>query len=230
MTPIDERIIELKTEDLDWPFEGGACFKTGDPKGGYSRSISVDPFPCYPHNTDLVRESVAQVEAAFPIKFLPTYYALHHEATGRTNGHTRRVDIYDCKYGEYTGWWPFIVLFGKRIPIHPGMTRYLVAHEYGHVVQYWIEHKRGIKDASITEFDREYLKLRPQAEHGYGGLKWHKEVGELIANDFRICVTAIEKEYWPHPGFEHPMRLPEVRAFWGRMVEEFSYRPEQEAA
>ena len=211
-------IFERTASDLDWPFDSGyarvLCGKE------WAREVKVDPFPCYAHNRDLVARTAEQVHSKFPIGILPAYYLLHFEATSRTNGHADRSWKYN--EGKPRTYEPYIVLSGKRIPPHPAMTRYLVAHEYGHVVQWWIEYKRDLKDEAVSEFDREYMKMRPEAGTGYGGLKWHAEIGELIANDFRICVTGIEPEFWPHPGFEHPLKLDVVRGFWQRMVEEFA--------
>jgi hypothetical protein len=215
------RVIELKTEDLGWPFDGTPQFQVGPP--AHYRNVKVDPFPCYAHDRKLVQETADQVEAAFPIVTPPTYYLLHHEAVSRTSGHSDRAFDWDDR-APRTKFTPWIVLSGKRIPIHPAMTRYLVAHEYGHVVQWAIEALRRIEDHAVTEFDREYMKMRPEAGTAYGGRKWHAEVGELIANDFRICVTGIETEFWPHPGFEHPLKLDAIRGFWARMVEEHAFR------
>jgi hypothetical protein len=221
------RVVELKTEDLGWPFEGGSQFRVG-PRGSY-RTVKADPFPGYGHDPMLVREMAERVENAFAVGFLPTYYVLHHEAEERTNGHANRAFDYDGRKKPYP-WEPWIVLSGKRIPPHPAMTRYLVAHEYGHVVQWWIEHQRGIEDQAQTTFDHEYVKMRPGASFEYGARNWHREVGELIANDFRICVTGIESEFWPHEGFEHPLKLDVIRGFWARMKEEFAFRPAVQVA
>jgi len=215
------RLIELKTEDLRWSFDGGAQF-TIKSKYGFERTETVDPFPCYAHDLALVTSIVRGVEAAFPVGFLPTYYILHHEVSDRTNGHTNL--IFDTN-GNLRNWDPYIVLSGKRIPLHPGMTRSLIAHEYGLVVRYWINRQHSI--SPVTAFDHEYLALRPEAETGAPrGREWHAQLVELIADDFRICVTGIDREYWPHPGFRHPDMIPDIREFWSRMVKEFAYRPE----
>lgn len=216
------RVISIQPSELAWPFESGPWVKTS-PLTSYSRTINVDPFPCYPHQQKIAEETATLVEASFPISPATTIYLIPFEGSSRTNGHANRDYNYDVKPAT---WEPYIVMWGKRIPPHPGMTRYLVAHEYGHIVQWWIEEKRGIKDQAVTDFDREYMKLRPDASPDYGGGRWHDHVGELIANDFRLIVTGIETEYWPHPGFTRPEELPEVVAFWENAVKEFSFKPE----
>ena len=216
MKALFDRVFELKYEDLGWPFDGGPRFSVGQ----YS-TVTVDPFPCYAHDVNLVREMAEFVEQRFPIGFPPKWYVLHFEDVARTNGHSSRDWSYDSKPRI---WEPRIVLSGKRIPIHPAMTRYLVAHEYGHVVHYWISHRRG--DENEEALKHEYLKIRVGTAMRYGGGRWHSNVGELIANDFRICVTGLEPEFWPHPGFEHPLKLDVIRGFWARMVEEYSFRPQ----
>jgi hypothetical protein len=223
MSPI--RIVELKTEDLGWPFNGDPQFSVGPPK--HLRTLKADPFPCYAHDAMLVRQMAAKVEELFPIGFLPTYYVLHHDVEGYTNGHCNRAYDYDRSRKEPYPWDPWIVLAGKRIPPHPAMTRYLVAHEYGHLVEWWIEHQRAIDE---SQFDREYMEMRPGSSTDYGGRNWHRNVGELIANDFRICVTGVEPDFWPHSGFEHPLKLDVIRGFWARMREEFVFRGGEKAA
>jgi len=90
------------------------------------------------------------------------------------------------------------------------------------VIQWWIETKRNIKDAVTTIFDTEYLAMRGEGlNNDYGGGKWHTNVGEVIANDFRICVVGVETEFWPHP-VPHPLETPAVQEFWQRMVQEFA--------
>jgi hypothetical protein len=217
------RIVTIEGADLYWPFEDEhPSFATHSEKT-YTRRIRVDPFPGYRHDPSLVADIAAQVEESFPIEFLPKYYVLSFDTPHYTNGYADRDNIWDAKISGYSGFEPWIVLMGKRIPPHPAMTRYLVAHEYGHIVQWWIEHKRGIKDETTTDFDRDYMKLRAGCDNEYGGGRWHKNVGELIANDFRICVTGFETEFWPHPGFEHPSKLPAIQEFWEKAVWECAY-------
>jgi len=114
-------------------------------------------------------------------------------------------------------------LSGKRIPPHPAMTSYLVAHEYGHHVQWALEKKRGLKgDSAVSEVDAEYMKLRPGSHMDGSGGKWHSKAGELFANDFRILVACIETEFWPHEGFPRPTECPGVIDFWERTLKLFS--------
>jgi len=213
MKSLVERIIMITRSDCVFPFDSAAHFSTR-PVKAYKRDVAVDPFPCYGHYSSLVYTVGHRVEAAFPIGFPPQYYLPEFEGPGRTNGFAQKGDVW-AEGGKRAGFEPIIILWGKRIPPHPAMTRYLVAHEYGHVVRWWIEHKRGMKDESVTDFDREYMALRPGSTCGiYGGGHWHHDAGELIANDFRICVAGIEREFWPHPGFDHPDKLPAVQDFW----------------
>jgi hypothetical protein len=211
---IDERVIALKPEDLEWSLQGseGPHFYTR-PRKAYKRSVSVDPFPAYAHSRDMVAEIAAQVEASFPVPYPPDYYLLPFEVTSRVNGWASHEDVWDKVTGKSTEWEPHIILSGKRIPVHPAMTRYLVAHEYGHVVDLVVGKKRGLTE---DQFDQEYIKLRPGSSVNYGGGRWHQNVGELIANDFRIVITGIEDEFWPHEGFSHPRDTPKVREFWNQ--------------
>lgn len=217
---LPQRIHQLGSDQLDWPFNGTPNYKTKGP-GSYARSHHVDPFPCYSHDRSLVTETAARVEEFFPIAFDVDYYLTEHEDVGRTNGFAEKNDIWDAGKNGYAGWEATIVLIGKRIPPHPAMTRYLVAHEYGHVAQWWIEKIRGIDcSKETTDLDVEYMKLREGAHNDYGGRKWHRNVGELIANDFRILVCGIEEEFWPHSGFPHPHQVQSVQIFWEKVVAE----------
>ena len=88
-----------------------------------------------------------------------------------------------------------IVISGKRIPIMPAMTRYLVSHEYGHLVE------TALVKAKRLDIN-EYAKMRgcdSRNTEFYGGRTWHKAFGEIFANDFRIIVCDREPEFWPHP-------------------------------
>jgi hypothetical protein len=156
---------------------------------------------------------VKQVEKAFPIGF-ETFYFLHSfELPDRTNGDASKntVSWEDEDKGTKAVWEGVINLYGKRIPLHPAMTRYLVAHEYGHVVDYWINHCRGLKDDG---FDKEYAKMRGiDCNLLYGGRRWHSNIGEVIANDFRIAVCGVEREFWPHD-CKHPDEDDNVKNWW----------------
>jgi hypothetical protein len=218
-----KRLVSLDHSQIHWPFEGQPYVYATLP-GSYIQ-IQVDPFPCYSHDRQLAEQCIRRVEAAFPVGFPVTWCLLGVESISRTNGWADRQWIYHEGQQERE-WRPCIVLSGKRIPIHPAMTRYLVPHEYGHVVRWWILHQRGDKDEVVTDFDREYMELRGLKSDecsGYGGGKWHHNVGEILANDFRICVAKAEPEFWPHE-VERPQNMPVVRKFWQSMVRKYRAR------
>jgi hypothetical protein len=214
---IEERVISLAPADLEWPFEGSGTprFYTRK-RQNFTRDIPVDPFPAYAHSPELVCETAAAVEASFPLESKPDYYLLPFESTHRTNGWSLEDQVYESDSRKPKQYESNIILSGKRIPIHPGMTRYLVAHEYGHLVDWAIARRLKMSDGAFRQMYRE--TFRPDASVSYGGGRWHANIGELIANDFRICVARVEPEFWPHPGFDHPHLRPAVRDFWLRMV------------
>src|SRR5205823_804865 len=137
--------------------------------------------------------------------------------TSRTNGATHVEVDYDGPQdakGNYTGRIGSIYLSAKRIPIHPAMTRYLVAHEYGHVVEEWLNERLGNKlhDDTLIGFYRQLRSLdKPRA---YGAGEWHRTPGEVFANDFRVLVCGVEPEFWPHPGIERPETSYTIRGWW----------------
>lgn len=194
----------IEANNLIWDFAGEY------PKIYTGRtSTPVDPFPAYAHDKELVEFWAAKVFNSLPIKVPPTIYLLSHEARSRTNGWAQR-------------WWnndPTIVMSAKRVPIHPAMTRYLVAHEYGHHVDYALGDIRGY-DENSDGMRLEYQAIRG-GELDYSGGIWHKNVGELFANDFRILVAGVEAEFWPHPGFPHPLEAPpRLRKWWDKTIEQ----------
>jgi hypothetical protein len=232
------RIVTIPPSDVQWPFASKPHVLTR-PQFSYPRAIEVDPFPAYPHDAEVTAATAERAMASFPIRFLVTLYILPHEMPGRTNGHANQNTLYkecDCAKCRATaakenrplrakdGFEPWIVMPAKRIPPHPAMTRYLVAHEYGHIVQKWMELQRGMKDEATTELDREYMALRPASHKEYGGGRWHGNIGELFANDFRILVTGVESEFWPHPGFPRPEEVPAVCEFWRAAVQQFAVK------
>lgn len=134
-----------------------------------------------------------------------------------TNGQCDiRYDYSDDKKKPYP-WAATIVLWGKRIPPHPAMTRYLIAHEYGHAVAQAVVRSQGKSDADLGKFYTEYRALRknvPVAPKYYGGGSWHESTQEIFANDFRILVAKSEVEFWPHPTTERPEKAKAIRDFW----------------
>lgn len=211
---LSERIIEIRAADLHWGFNEPAPHWKTRPRLAYIERKPVDPFPCYPHNRAQVEEAAARVESLFPVRIPPLWYLTEFEDMGRTNGWASANEHWNTKGKERErDIEPYIVLQGKRIPIHPAMTRYLVGHEYGHVVQYFLERELG--QAENDQFEKEYANLRGLAfRDDYGGGRWHTNTGEIVANDFRIIVARLEVEYWPHPEVEYPTENKAVRDFW----------------
>jgi hypothetical protein len=184
----------------------------------------VDPYPCYPHDQYLVREEAnyAFEKCPIPEEFRPTFDLLKFDTLERVNAWTRRK--FEWRYNgpkHLNPWKSGIVLLGKRIPIHPAMTRYLVAHEYGHVVDYYLQRFYEDKDPTQDDniLDEEYREIRklPYSDDYYGGPTWDREVGEVIANDFRILVLEKEVEFWPHP-ISRPENVPAVIAWWDQKM------------
>jgi len=211
---VDDRIVELR--DLEWPFGGKPCVRPG---GWHTY---VDPFPCYAHPVGLVRETLELVESHVDVVCKPTYYVLHNEPSERTNGWATTRSRYPRD--EDHPWDGIVVLCGKRIPLHPAMTRYLTSHEYGHHAEYEALRRRG-KEAHDNDVRDEYRKLRglPAKEPAYyGGRTWHLASSEVFANDFRVLICGVEEEFWPHEA-PHPMELSnskraKLRAWWEREV------------
>lgn len=214
-------LYNLEAEkDLEWSWQGRPFFriKSGDRK----RLEEVLPAPAYEHDLALTEEYLKLSAEKFPIDRDVNLYVLDRDTPEGTNGCTHINHKYDNvekdKNEEYP-WEPTIVLYGKKIPPHPAMTRYLVAHEYGHVVRKYISWMRGEREDQNTLYD-EYGKLREmEGSRYYGPGMWHKSIQELFANDFRILVAGVETEYWPHAGFERPELLLAVRLWWEHIRE-----------
>lgn len=214
------KVTDLKFEiDGSWDWEGKAFIYIPTP--GYGRSEVVDPTPGYSHDVEIVKVEAEKCWKACPLDRDLQIFILDRDIPARTNGQTSTTTDYD-KPKEASGrypWCPYITLSGKRIPPHPAMTRYLVAHEYGHAVQHVVNCKRGHELSSEKLYD-EYKKIRavPTGRY-YGPGNWHARIEELFANDFRILVMGCEKEFWPHPGFQRPESVHGLEDWWKQVVE-----------
>lgn len=212
----------VEVNDLHWPFGGGGSPHLHLPGPDNERSTNehnIDPFPCYAHDLAVVEETMDKVYAvAGNFKLAPhSIYVLGYESKGRTNGWAVEGYAYRDAEGNRQMHRGYVVLAGKRIPPHPAMTRYLVAHEIGHHADYDICLRRGL-ESYRGGFDDEYAKLRGLTHDykRYGGGAWHSNVGEMIANDFRIAVCGVETDFWPHPGFDHPNDVPGLDEWWAK--------------
>jgi hypothetical protein len=103
------------------------------------------------------------------------------------------------------------------------MTRYLVAHEYGHQVEWMINYVRGAKYPRSNDLVTPYAQVRglPPASvhHGHGGT-WHDSVTEVFACDFRILVCRVEAEFWPHPCISRPEEVHGLAGWWEQALDE----------
>lgn len=176
----------------------------------------VDPMPAYAHSAHVVHGTLEHCKTVFPPVTDMTVAVISHESRGRTNGWSSK-DYYGDK-----PWHAVVCLSAKRIPIHPAMSRYVTAHEYGHHVHWWLEHLRGLEENEMYD---EYAKIRNVRNIPGTPGQWHKAVGEVFACDFRILLAGVELEYWPHPGIERPDSLATdhpVRQFWKDVILETS--------
>lgn len=219
---LKDRIILLKDSDLCQGFDSKEpYFNLTISASKYSDTQYVDPFLCYTHNIELVSEIANICEKRFPIDIPPHYFILPLEFISRTNGFCSSLTQWnDSEIPKKQAVnHPIIGLCGKRICIHPAMTRYLVAHEYGHAVNNFICKKKEILD---NEFDELYSKMRGiPYNNDYGARKWHTNIGEIIANDFRIAVCNIESEFWQHE-VTHPKDDLKVNMFWSDIMMELT--------
>jgi hypothetical protein len=208
--------LSVSVPEIQWGFDGEHPTVRLD---GWTTK-RVDPFPGYGHDPAYVLKIARQVARDFPLSFPVHFYVPAYEDIGRTNGWCEIQRDWQSKDRPRPITAANIFLSGKRIPPHPAMARYLVAHEYGHAVDYFLADRLGY-DADKHEFRDWYRKLRGIKEAGpshYGGRTWHASTGEVLANDFRILVCGIETEFWPHPGTVRPEKVASIRKFWREAI------------
>jgi hypothetical protein len=206
-------IKQVGPTTVNWSFDADPCIDLGE-----YRTVAIDPWPGHANGYFTIAHTLKKLREVFPLKEccspLTVWNSLY-EFKGRTNGLSERTKVEGRWKGDYHYVDTFdahIVLSGKRIPIHPSMTRYVVAHEFGHQVQWWIA-------ASLEEsYDRlleEYSEFRGiPYSNDCQGTNWPTASGEVFACDFRILVAGIEVEYWPHRGITHPLSNYEKNKSW----------------
>jgi len=214
---ISVHAIDVAKESV-WSFNGGLP-QWRHPKYSYQLSATFHPFPGYPHDISVVRETAKLVQELCPPIWDVEMYVADWEETGYTNAFSTVKDAYRDEEPTVG----FVMFSGKRIPPHPGMTRHLVGHEYGHNVAYMLSKVWGDKNVHDQPWMKAYAKMRglPKSSnhHGSGG-NWHSSVREIFATDFRFAVCGLEKEYWPHLGVPKPDRVPAVADWWAKTLRE----------
>jgi hypothetical protein len=212
----------VTVSELQWDFDhhGAISMPRMMTAGGYS--VRVDPTPAYAHEEAEVWAAIRKPVAVCPPLSDVSFYLLSFEDVARTNGSTTMHPIY--KNGKRESFTIDITLSGKRIPIHPGMTRYLVAHEYAHGVEDWLNALHPNEQGHDGSMRNEYAELRGlPATSYYGPGQWHVSWGEIFANDWRILVADVEPEFWPHKTTTHPLRVPNVNKlveWWTQKMDE----------
>jgi len=200
-------------------------FREREPRWGDG---TWDPFPAYPHDLAVAIEAAAHVQRYCPPLWHVEMYLADREETGRSNGYS---NVNQPQHRNDDGTWVkdppvgLIVLSGKRIPPHPAMTRYLVAHEYGHNLAWMLGHVRG---ANLYDDDlmQDYAAMRalpPDGVHHGSGGRWHDSLHEVFACDFRIHVAGVEPEFWPHPGIARPERVDQLDAWWQQALADLDH-------
>lgn len=213
-------------DELHWGFDGGgAKLKI---KGNYWEE--VDPFPCYHHDLSIVDETIKKAQAGFLIEPRrgPRYSVLAYDTKSHVNGWCNVG--YDYTVEKEDGSYPWhieIAMMGKRTPIHPAMTRFVTAHEYGHGVEDVLERKlKENPNGYMLRPDYAEIRGMENSDEFYGGRTWHRSIGEIFADDFRLLMAKVELEHWPHPGIERPENLPKVKAWWKKMKKLYAYTGE----
>lgn len=220
-------VVSMTRGVIVWPFRGEPFIPLGSRH--HRRTVVVDPMPAYPHEQTLVAQCLKSASTSWPVHWPVTLYVLPVEDVGRTNGSTF-VD-YDYSVGEVNNHpvTAYIALSAKRIQPHPAMTRYLVIHEYAHVLEDYLNTAVRGNHLGSTETEQEYAELRGlKVQDDMGGGLWHSSPCEIMANDFRLLVAGVEPEYWPHPGIDRPAVVGTalLRGWWDEQLRAIRERAE----
>lgn len=218
------RVHHLTESDLTCPDRGEPSFSTET--GAWKRTTKVHARPMYRHDPALVEEVLRHCERAYPLhdSVAQNLTTIDREFESGFNGyafkdHNYYGDVAKVRAGnmdggvsDYSQLCVSILLSGKQVPPLPAWTRYLVAHEYGHCAWYCAEQFLGYVDRGGQEAELEYMRMRGHPDWRDGRM-WHQRAVEVIANDFRIVVAAVEVDFWQHD-VPHPDGVPQVAAWW----------------
>lgn len=219
-----KKIIQLKPSDLTWKSHAEhPFFDVKNVLTSYYHTIYVDPFPCASHNVDFIKKKVTMVESIFPIAAPIKYVLLPNELKERVNAMAYQEYV-DDKYKKKYKFEGTIALSGKRTIIHPAMSNYLIAHEYGHMVDYWINQSMNQEEKSenASLFRKRYAAFRGidfnQKLTGYG---WKNNIAEVIADDFRIVMAKTDVDFFPHQ-CGNPAKNKKVTQYWQKLKQKYA--------
>lgn len=213
-------VIVHPRESIVWPFNGAPYVQIGN------RQVEVDPFPGYEHDRFVVNDHLQHVVKCLPLGMDINIHTLAYDTPHRVNAFAELMPVDgQAPPAPRDG---RIVMTGKRTPIHPSMTKYLVAHEYGHLVQRAIEVRAGLNEYGFAPI---YANLRGLdiETKAYGGGTWHLDTGELFANDFRLLVCRSETSFWPHLDVPRPETIRTLALFWEGVVRDFKHEAKARA-
>ncbi len=222
-----EKVVLIDPKEMKWAFNGGQpSYNIKQLCYDYDCHIDIDPFPCNSHNSKLLLETVTKVEGKFKIGAPTRWIVLPNDTTHYTNAYAQKNYVSGEENRKKYKFEGMIVMAGKRTIIHPAMTKYLVAHEYGHMVDYWITAMMNEKLDSTNEtiFRKKYAEMRGiEYNEKYGGGNWVDNIGEIIADDFRIVVANTDKDFYLHT-CTHPLEHTEVKKYWSKLKKEYSIK------
>ncbi|HWE81443.1 MAG TPA: hypothetical protein VG265_07320 [Gaiellaceae bacterium] len=206
-------VHELGYEQIRWGY--------GDPPKIAPRShfgpgyaTKVEPMPAYGHDVDQVCALLERCHQEAPL-CVPVSVNVLKLVDGRgSNGWAQQRWCYDddSRFADdeapaqrkYRNWDGVIVLSGKTTEIHPAIARYVVPHEYAHVLEDalgLIRYGDLSEHRSSEALMREWAEVRGVDDRffdlEYSVTNHHLQPCEVFANDFRRLIGA-EREWWPH--------------------------------
>jgi hypothetical protein len=220
-------VAEIGYSDIRWSYDSDPTVQPRKHFGnGLSHNTKVAPMPAYAHDVAQVRELLEECHEQAPLCAPVTVSVLHLLDARNTNGWAQQQwEYYSCyspakcecdviadgEKKRSRNWDGVIVLSGRTTEIHPAIARYVVAHEYGHIVEdalALIRHDDGKSADAGRAVLREWAKVRRIPDEAfdlpYGPTTHHLIPSEVFANDFRFML-GFETEWWPHHDVVPPL-------------------------